>query len=432
MSKENTVLVVGNGGREQAFAWKSALSFQVGQVYVAPGNPGSESLARSTGKLISNIDLPQDQIGAIVDFTRKTRVDMVIVGPEGLLAEGIGDVLLEEGIPAVAPTSATALLETDKAHTRLLCRDLGIRQPEFAVFADGEEAIYYIDHKFPAEEGVVKVSGLAGGKGVAVCDTKEAMRQAVREAKGRFGAAADKIIIEQRLHGTEASFIAFVDGEHILPLIPAMDHKRLLAGDRGPNTGGMGVIAPNPVVTPEIAQIISSQIMQPVIDKLADQGNPYKGILYAGVMLVGGEPYLLEFNARGGDPETQAQMPLLNMDLYGILQATVKGRLDQLTPRYHNEACAVVILAAEGYPDNPRKGKVIYGLDKVNDPDVIVFQAGTRRIENELVTAGGRVLGVTARGSTIKLALQKAYANIYNDRIYFDGMQYRTDIGKSV
>lgn len=427
------VMVVGNGGREQALAWKLTKSPHVSQIFMLPGNPGTDDIAHMTGKLIENIEVDPDNFSKIIDTARQQDVQLVIVGSENQLVKGLGDELALNQIPAIAPPEAQAQLETSKFWTRQFCEEYGIAQPLFTPFTNERDAQDYVA-AMGIKNAVVKADGLANGKGVIVCDSQEETIAAIRTIKEKLPQAAETILLEERLYGIEISCIALTDGWTSVQLPTAKDHKRQLDGDQGPNTGGMGAISPNPAVTPEIAAEIQQAIIQPAITGMAHRGLPFRGVLYAGIMLTKDGPKLLEFNVRFGDPETQAQLPLFHYDLYDVLTKVASGKLTDLAysrePRFPRASC-VVVLAAENYPENPRKGDVIHGLATAQARALalggIIFQAGTKTVNGKLMTKGGRVLNMVGTGDSKEAARNNCYEVI--EYINFDGMQYRTDIG---
>ena len=416
------VLLVGSGGREHAVVWKIAQSPRLERLYIVPGNAGTASLGQ-------NVDLPTGGKGAaqaIVAFCRQEAVDLVVVGPEAPLSAGLVDELAAAGIPAFGPCQAAAQIESSKAFAKSFMARHHIPTARFAVFKDVEAALEHLDQvDYPV---VIKASGLAAGKGVLLPRTVEEAQQALRAmmVERAFGAAGDEVVIEERLVGEEVSLLAFCDGRTICPMPPAQDHKRLLDGDRGPNTGGMGTYAPAPVCPPELVERMCRSVLQPTVDGLRAEGMPFVGVLYAGLILTENGPQVLEFNARFGDPETQVILPLLDSDLLMIFEACVQGKLDQVQVEWGQRAAACVVLASEGYPDKSAVNRVIHGLDQ-NFPNATVFHAGTRLQGEQALTAGGRVLGVTGWAKTLEEALTNAYAAV--NRIQFDGMQYRRDIG---
>lgn len=429
MNQAETMLVVGEGGREQAFADYLSRSLDVGEVLVAPGNPGTEDLAASAAIPMSNVDIRGGGVGGVMDIVKEKNVDRVVVGPESWLAMGLGNALVEKNIPAIAPPENRAILEVSKADARLMCRTWGVPQPDFHAYTDTKKAIEFIRDGWSADTGVVKASGEAKGKGVKVCATKKEMIEAVTSVKRDFGTAADTILIEERLYGPEVSYIVISDGVHFYALPPAMDFKRLADGDLGPNTGGMGSIAPNPYVTPEMARELEEKMVVPILTGMRDAGKPYQGILYVSAMLTENGPKLIEINCRGGDSETQAQLPLVPYDIHELFRRSSDGSLDQLgnKTRHVLKASGIVVLAAPGYPEHPQKGAVIYGLD-IPHTNVVVYQAGTKRENEDVVVNGGRVLNVGATGNSFIEINERIYRAIGPKGIGFDGMEYRRDI----
>jgi phosphoribosylamine--glycine ligase len=436
MKKGKRVLVVGSGGREHALAWALARSAEVEAVYVAPGNggtswpPSPEASDLQPRAPARSVPIRSDDIQALIDFVREQGIDLTVVGPEAPLARGIVDAFRAAGLRIFGPSRAAARIETSKAFAKALMRSCGIPTPDYAVFHDFEKARAYLR----ARPGpvVVKASGLAGGKGAFVCESSEEAEEALyRLMRERiFGEAGETVVIEERLYGSELSLLAFSDGRTARPLLPARDHKRLLDGDRGPNTGGMGAYAPVPEVGPDAVDRVVREIMEPVLQALARQGTPFVGVLYAGLMWTERGPFVLEFNARFGDPEAQAILPLLETDLLAALEACVEGRLGDVELRWRPGACVTVVLAAPGYPGRVPEGLPIAGLEEAAAQEgVLIFHAGTRREGDRVLTAGGRVLAVSAIGGHLPEAAARAYAAA--ERIHFEGMHYRRDIGRS-
>jgi len=418
------ILVIGGGGREHALAWKIAQSPRVARVYVAPGNAG-------TARDDALVNVPITDIGELVAFARKSEIALTVVGPEAPLAAGIVDAFREADLAIFGPTRAAAQLESSKDFAKAFMQRHGLPTAGYRTFTDAQEA-----HAYVAQRGapiVIKADGLAAGKGVVVAQTKAEADAAVDAmlVDNAMGAAGARVVIEDFLEGEEASFIVMVDGRHVLPLASSQDHKRLQDGDRGPNTGGMGAYSPAPIVTPALHARIMREIIMPAVNGMAADGTPYTGFLYAGVMIDGaGHPKVLEFNCRMGDPETQPIMTRLKSDLVDLVQHAVDGTLDTIEAEWDRRVALGVVLAAAGYPDAPRKGAAIGGLDRVNGeahPDVHVFHAGTAPQDGRVVVSGGRVLCVTALGDSVRQAQRAAYAAV--SAIHFDGMQYRTDIG---
>ncbi len=414
------LLVIGAGGREHALAWRLAQSPRVQKVYVAPGNAGT---ALEPG--LEN--LPVTEFATLIAFCKREDIAFTVVGPEAPLAAGIVDAFRTAGLKIFGPTQAAARLESSKEFAKAFMQRHGIPTAGYASFTDAAAAHAHIDaHGAPI---VVKADGLAAGKGVVVAQTLAEAHAAVDDmlAGNRLGEAGHRVVIEDYLAGEEASFIVMVDGEHILPLATSQDHKRLLDGDQGPNTGGMGAYSPAPVVTPELHARILREVIRPVVAGMRQEGVPYTGFLYAGLMIgEDGSPRVLEFNCRLGDPETQPIMMRLKNDFAHLIEAALEGRLDQVEAEWDRRYALGVVLAAAGYPDNPRKGDAITGLG-VSGEDFHVFHAGTALAGDQVVTAGGRVLCVTALGDTVKIAQARAYE--IAESIAFEGKQMRRDIG---
>lgn len=415
------ILIVGSGGREHALAWKMAQSARLAGLYVAPGNGG----------IAESVPIPAEDSDRLLAFARKAGIDLTVVGPEAPLAAGIVDRFQAAGRRIFGPVQAAARLESSKAFAKDFMARYGIPTARYATFDDYHAALrHLLDVDYPV---VVKASGLAAGKGVIVPDGRDEAEKALRQImiERAFGTAGDQVVIEERLTGPEVSVLAFSDGATVVPMPPAQDHKRLLDGDRGPNTGGMGAFAPAPICPPALVEQIVRTILRPTVDGMRAEGTPYRGVLYAGLMLTPDGPKVLEFNCRFGDPETQAILPLLESDLLEILDACVDGRLAQAAVRWRAGACACVVLASGGYPGHYEKGYPITGLDAAAKlPGVMLFHAGTRHRDAtaQIVTDGGRVLGVTAVGESLDQALARAYAAA--GQIRFEGMQYRQDIGR--
>jgi phosphoribosylamine--glycine ligase len=417
-------LVVGSGGREHALVWKIAQSPLVTEVLAAPGSDAISDLARCCRGVAAH------DVAALTALACAEAVDLVVVGPEDPLVAGLADRLREAGIAVFGPSAATARLEGSKAFAKAFMARHRIPTAGFAVFDQLDAARAYVRAR-PAG-CVVKADGLAAGKGVAVCDSPEQALAALDEAMRdrRFGAAGERVVIEERLVGEEASYYAITDGQHVVALAAAQDHKRIGDGDRGENTGGMGAYAPAPVVDAAVEKKVLERIVYPAIRGLAAEGTPYCGVLFVGLMIdAAGDPRVIEFNVRFGDPETQALVMQMASDLVPLLDGAARGELGRCAPP-ENHGCAVcVVLASEGYPRAAVNGRRIEGLDAVaGDPDVVVFHAGTRReSDGSYVTAGGRVLGVTARADGVALARERAYRAVA--RIGFEGRQFRTDVG---
>ncbi len=417
------VLVVGGGGREHALAWKAAQSSNVEQVYVAPGNAGTAAEDKC-----ENVAIAADDIAALLDFAAKLAIDLTIVGPEAPLVAGIVDEFKAAGLACFGPDRRAARLEASKAYTKAFCIRHEIPTAAYANFTGAAEAKAFVkDHALPL---VIKADGLAAGKGVIIAETREEAEHAIDNmlATGTFGTAGREIVIEEFLAGEEASFIVIASGERYAVLATSQDHKRVGDGDTGPNTGGMGAYSPAPVITPELSARIEREIIRPTLRGLAADGVGYTGFLYAGLMIgPDGAPRLLEYNCRMGDPETQPIMMRLQSDLVETLQAALDGEPDR-TPLVWDERHALgVVLAAGGYPGSYKKGLAIRGLDDAAGEGVKVFHAGTAHGNGDIVTAGGRVLCVTALGASLSEAQKRAYASVA--RLCFEGMQFRHDIG---
>ena len=417
------VLVIGNGGREHALAWKAAQSPLAEKIYVAPGNPGTAREAKVENVAISATDVP-----ALVAFAQKEQIGLTIVGPEAPLVIGVVDAFRAAGLTIFGPTQAAAQLEGSKAFTKDFLARQQIPTAEYQNFTDVEPALAYLREK--GAPIVVKADGLAAGKGVIVAMTLQEAEDAVRDmlSGNAFGDAGSRVVIEEFLDGEEASFIVMVDGKNVLPMATSQDHKRVGDGDTGPNTGGMGAYSPAPVVTPEIHQRVMERIIMPTVQGMAAEGNVYTGFLYAGLMIdAAGNPKVIEFNCRFGDPETQPIMLRMQSDLVELCLAGCAGELDQKEARYDSRAAVGVVLAAANYPGEPQKGDVISGLDAGNNIDVKLFQAGTAEQNGQVVTNGGRVLCATALGHTVLEAQQQAYQ--LAKQVSWNGMFYRSDIG---
>jgi len=415
------VLVIGSGGREHCLVWKISRSSKVKKIYCIPGNAGISEIADCR-------NISTDDFTGIADFVKKEKITLTIVGPEAPLVKGIADHFAHQGLPIFGPSKEASRLEGSKVFAKRLMRKYGIPTAPFEIFSDSISAIKYIKKK--GAPVVIKADGLAAGKGAIVARTMEEAEQSVHKILDQkiFGEAGNQIVVEDYLEGEEASILAFVDGKAFLPLISSQDHKQVYDGDKGPNTGGMGAYSPAPLITQELQKKISQEIFERLIGGLNEEGITYNGILYAGIMVSKGLPYVLEFNVRFGDPETQAILPLLDSDLVELIDACVKNRLKEISIEWKKGACVCVVLASRGYPDSYEKGFEIKGLEKVkNKIDVFVFHAGTTIKNCKLLTSGGRVLGVTATGRDLRDARDKAYGAI--EDIYFEGMHYRKDIG---
>jgi len=414
------VLLIGSGGREHALAWKLAQSKNLDKLYIAPGNPG-------TAQCGENVPIKVTDIDKLVDFAKQKSVGLVIVGPEDPLAAGIVDLCEKAGIKAFGPNAEAAKLEADKAFAKKLMRSSAISTAEARIFDRFDEAKAYIASR--DEAVVVKAAGLAMGKGVFVCDEpSDGILAAEKIMKEKtFGSAGNILVVEDKLLGEEASILAFVDGRNIYVMESSQDHKPIGQGDTGPNTGGMGAYSPAPVVTEELMDQITREILVPTIDGMNRNGTPYKGILYAGIMVTAAGPRVLEYNVRFGDPETQPIIMRLKSDLLEVCLAVCNGSLDQITLQWDPRPAVCVVMASGGYPGDYEKGKVITGIEQAEKlKDVVVFQAGTAEKNGDLVTNGGRVLGVTAMGNTVAQAKKRAYEAV--DKINFQDAYCRRDI----
>jgi len=414
------LLVIGSGGREHALAWKFARSPRISRVYVAPGNAGT---AREDGL----VNIPVTGTGELIEFARKEGVAFTVVGPEAPLAEGVVDAFQEAGQKIFGPRQAAAQLESSKEYAKDFMQRHGIPTAAYAAFDAAPPAHAYVDER--GAPIVIKADGLAAGKGVVVATSADEAHAAIdlMLSEHKLGAAGRRIVIEEFLDGEEASFIALCDGLRALPLATSQDHKRLLDGDRGPNTGGMGAYSPAPVVTPAIHAKAMREVIMPALKGMEKEGTPYVGFLYAGLMIsADGKLKVLEFNCRMGDPETQPIILRLKSDLVGLIEHALDGTLNQVEAEWDTRVALGVVLASHGYPDAPRKGDAIRGLPAAQD-DYHVFHAGTALDGTDIVTSGGRVLCVTALGANVRAAQRRAYE--VADQVRFAGMQYRRDIG---
>ncbi len=418
------VLVVGSGGREHALSWKLAQSPKVDKVYIAPGNSGCAEVGEC-------VDIDVGNLRNLVRWAKEHEIGLVVPGSEVYYVDGIVDAFKDSGIPIFGPSKSAAELEGSKSFAKGLMRRHGIPTADYAEFEQFEPAMRYLDSR---SEGpvVVKADGLCAGKGVVVCQNLDEARAAVKRimADGEFGSAGSRVIIEELLRGQEVTILALTDGKTIAPLASSQDHKAAFDGDTGPNTGGMGAYSPAPIFTEELMDEVVEKILVPTVHGMNEEGRRFRGLLYAGLMLTGGGPKVLEYNVRFGDPETQPIMMRLKSDLFELLEATVKGKLADQTIEWYDDPAVCVVLAAGGYPGKYEKGKVISGLDvAAKRPETVVFHAGAKlNHQKQVLTDGGRVLGVTSRGKDIKSAIENAYRAVGD--ISFDGMRYRTDIGK--
>ena len=415
------VLVVGSGGREHAVVWKISQSPMVDKIYCAPGNAG-------IGEMAECVAIKAEDLDGLLDFAVQNEIGLTVVGPEVPLTMGIVDKFQEKGLKIFGPSGRAAEIEGSKTFAKDLMAKYGIPTAKYGAFTDAAEA-----KAFLAEVGlpcVVKADGLAAGKGVLICETKEEAETAVEDilVDNKFGNAGSRVVVEEFLTGQEVSMLAFSDGKTIVPMVSSQDHKRIWDGDKGLNTGGMGAYSPAPIYTADIHEIVVPQVLEATIKAMEQEGRPFAGILYAGLMLTADGPKVLEFNARFGDPETQAVLPRLKSDLVEIFLAIIDGRLAEMNIEWHEEAAVCVVMASGGYPESSDKGRVITGLKEAEEAGAIVFHAGTKETDGNIVTNGGRVLGISALGKDIAEAIENAYKGV--KQITFENMQYRTDIGK--
>ncbi|WP_432643055.1 phosphoribosylamine--glycine ligase [Acidaminococcus sp.] len=414
------VLVIGGGGREHTLVWKLAQSKKVTKLYAAPGNPGMKDLAEC-------VDLDITDLSGLADWAEKHAIDLTVVGPEAPLVAGIVDVFKARGLTIFGPSAKAAEIEGSKIFSKELMQKYGVPTAFFKVCDNLADARAFVEEK--GAPIVIKADGLAAGKGVVVAMTKDKAMEALDEMMGdhKFGAAGNRVVIEEFMDGEEASLLAFTDGKTIVPMLAAQDHKRVDDGDQGPNTGGMGAYCPAPVMTDALKEKTVKTILRPIVDALAKEGRPYSGCLYAGLMIKGDSVKVVEFNARFGDPETQVVLPLLKSDLAEIMVACAKGTLRPDMVEWSDRAAVCVVMASGGYPVSYKKGLTITGLKTAGGmEDVVVFHAGTREEDGKILTNGGRVLGVTAVADDIPSAQQKAYDAV--EKIHFDGVHYRQDI----
>ncbi|MDD4899546.1 MAG: phosphoribosylamine--glycine ligase [Candidatus Omnitrophica bacterium] len=416
------ILVIGSGGREHALVWKLAQSKLAEKIFCAPGNGGIAQIAEC-------IDIKADDIESILNFVKKEKIDFTVVGPEVPLALGIVDDFRNRKLKIFGPEKKAARMEASKIFCKELMAKYNVPTAAFKIFSEAKEAYDYIDEY--GTPCVIKADGLAQGKGVIVAKDAPEAKAAVKSILEEkiFGDAGKRLIIEDCLQGVEASILVFTDGKTVVPLASSQDHKRIFDGDHGPNTGGMGAYSPAPVVTPKLFQEIMEKVINRTISGLAREGISYQGVLYAGIMLTDSGPKTLEFNVRFGDPETQAILPRLKSDLLEVMLAVSEGNLSRIKNlEWETKACVCVVCASGGYPGDYAKGKEISGLqDAAKMKDIVVFHAGTKKEGEKILTSGGRVLGVTGLGQTIKEAITKTYQAV--EKIKFEGMQYRKDIG---
>ena len=418
------ILIVGGGGREHAIAWKILKSSKVGKLYCAPGNAG-------IGEIAECVDIPVTKHEELADFALSEGIDLTVIGPDDPLAAGIVDVFESRGLKVFGPRKNAAIIESSKVFSKNLMKKYGIPTAAYETFDCPDKAMEYLrTSKFPI---VIKADGLALGKGVIICNDFEEAEKAVKSIMidKQFGMSGNKVVIEEFITGPEVSTLAFCDGTHILPMTSAQDHKRAKDNDMGLNTGGMGTFSPSPFYTEKIDDFCRRYIYQPAIDAMKAEGRDFVGILFVGLMLTGDGPKVLEFNARFGDPEAQVVLPRLKNDLVEVMEACIEGRLDEINLEFEDNAAVCVILASDGYPEHYEKGFEIQGLDSFLDKeDYFIFHAATKKDNERILTNGGRVLGVTAIGKSLKEARAKAYEG--TEKIYFKNKYMRTDIGKAI
>lgn len=413
------ILVIGSGGREHALAWAIAESPRCEKLFVMPGNGG-------TGEIAENVAVDITDHEAVIGFARENKIDFVVIGPDAPAVAGLSDDVRAAGLLCFGPSKAAAQLEGSKAFTKLICDEAKVPTAAYGRFDNESDALAYVhDQGAPI---VIKADGLAAGKGVTVAMTMEEAADAVRDCfSGAFGESGSTVVIEEYLEGEEASIFALCDGESVVMLPSAQDHKRVWDGDRGPNTGGMGAYSPAPVMTPEVTAQVENEIILPSIRRMAERGTPFTGVLFAGIMVTPKGPKLIEYNVRFGDPECQVLMLRLKSDALDLLEATARGTLKTAQPEFSDEVALTVVLAARGYPVNPEKGSEIRGINGQDDDKLMVFHAGTLRREGKLIANGGRVLNVTALGRTVGEARDRAYSEV--DRIDWPEGFCRRDIG---
>ncbi len=418
------VLIVGSGGREHAIAWKVAQSPRVEKIYCAPGNAGIEEYAQC-------VDIGAMEFERLAAFAKEEQIDLTVIGMDDPLVGGVVDVFEREGLRVFGPRKNAAVLEGSKAFSKDLMKKYGIPTAAYENFTDPKEALAYLETaKFPI---VLKADGLALGKGVLICQNLEEAKAGVREIMEdkKFGSAGNTMVIEEFMTGREVSVLSFVDGKTIKTMTSAQDHKRAMDGDQGLNTGGMGTFSPSPFYTPEVDAFCREHIYQPTVDAMAKEGRPFKGVIFFGLMLTEDGPKVLEYNARFGDPEAQVVLPRMKNDIVDVFEACIDGTLDQVDLQFEDNAAVCVVLASDGYPVSYEKGFPIHGLENFKNKDgYYVFHAGTKKKDGQIVTNGGRVLGVVAKGEDLKKARANAYEAI--KLVEFDNKYYRHDIGKAI
>lgn len=417
------VLVIGSGGREHAIAYQISKNQKLNKLYVLPGNPG-------TSKIAENVEVKPTEHDKLIKFAKDNSIDLVIIGPEQPLVDGLADDLRQNGIKVFGPNKAAAVIEGDKTFAKELMNKYNIPTADFKIFekTDYEKAVRYLDKvNYPV---VVKASGLASGKGVLICNSKSEAESALRDCfvDSSFGEAGDKVVIEEYLEGEEASVFAITDGDSYVILLPSQDHKRIYDGDRGKNTGGMGAYAPAPIIDEELAEKIEQEIVLPTLEAMSQEGRNYNGCLYCGLMITKDGPKVIEYNCRFGDPETQVVLPILKGDLLELLNSTAEGKIATNAVSYNNTSAVCVVAASEGYPGKYKKGLEITGTEQDFGEDIMIFHAGTKNEDGKLVTSGGRVLNVVALSGNNNLAETKIKAYQAISKINFEGIFYRTDI----
>ena len=415
------LLVVGSGGREHALVWKLAQSPKVEKIYCAPGNAGIAQTAEC-------VAIKADDLDGLLAFAMDNKIDLTVVGPEVPLTMGIVDKFQEKGLKIFGPTARAAEIEGSKAFSKDLMQKYGIPTAKYSVFTEADKAKGFLDEVgIPC---VVKADGLAAGKGVLICESKADAEAAIDDilVDNKFGNAGSRVVVEEFLTGQEVSMLAFTDGKTVVPMVSSQDHKRIWDGDKGLNTGGMGAYSPAPVYTDDVHAIVVPQVLEATVAAMEKEGRTFAGILYAGLMLTEQGPKVLEFNARFGDPETQAVLPRLKTDLVDIFLSIIDGKLDEMTIEWNPDAAVCVVLASGGYPESSDKGRIITGLKEAEETGAVVFHAGTKETDGNIVTNGGRVLGISALGKDIAQAIENAYKGV--KEVKFENMQYRTDIGK--
>jgi phosphoribosylamine---glycine ligase len=420
--KKKNILIIASGGREHAVGWKLKQSPQVGKIYFAPGNPGTATVGINTG-------IPATDFEAQIAFAKKNKIDLTVAGPDDILAAGVVNAFQKAGLKIFGATKEAAQIESSKAFAKELMKEENIPTAHYQIFTDAKKAKAYV--KKQGAPIVIKASGLALGKGVVVARTVNEALAAIDNAMVDkvFGIAGNEVVIEEFMEGKEVSIHAFSDGEHVVLFPTSRDHKPIFEGNKGPNTGGMGTIAPLPDITKQQLEEIKEKIVLPAIKGLKKRKKKFVGCLYPGLMMTKDGPKVVEFNSRFGDPEMESYMRLLDSDLYEFLNACVEGTLDTITVTWAKKFACCIILASAGYPTSSHKGDIISGLDTVPE-DVVVMHLGTKAVDGNVVTNGGRVVGITATGKTLDEALKKAYKQIGTKGIHFEGMQYRKDIGK--